>query len=362
MKIFFFLPNIGNKGGVERALISLLNALVYNKTCDLTLIVFQKGIDGEGFEIDSKIKVLVLGFENYKTQIFSIYSSIKRLIKQEKPDVFVSVESMSLLFTLIPIVFVNQAPKHIVWEHFNYYNNNGRKLRSLFRFLSKWFLDGIVTLTKRDMETWQDKLKIKDKVTYIYNITPFEMQDVSYNKDSKLVIAIGRYVAVKGFDRLIKSWAIIEKKYDIGEWRLNIIGYGVQKKLLENLIKKDKLKSISLIDGTKNINAFYDKASFCCVSSIYEGLPMVMIEAQTKGLPTIAFDIYTGPEEIINNKAGILVKNGDIEAFADAIYRLIVDVELREKMSHEAILLRCRFAKESVSTQWVQLFEKVIQH
>lgn len=355
MNIGFFIPNIDKKGGVERATIALVNALATQYKIYLIVCNYNNN----SFPIDQNVIIINLGIDNYKKQYLLLFKRLRGVIKEYNITHFISIETMSLLFTFIPLFTLKNRPKFIVWEHFNFYNNNGRKLRDFFRKLAAKYADLIVTLTERDVNTWKENLNIKNKITYIYNISPFEEENPSYKEDSKKVISVGRYVEVKGFDRLIQAWSILEKKYDINGWKLSIIGYGEQRVNLQKLIDSLGCKSIQLIDGNSDIRYIYKEASIYCMSSYSEGLGMVLIEAQSFGLPSISFDIYAGPSEILSCGSGILVKDGDLEAYAKAIFDLINFKEQRSRMSSLAIENKHRFDSEMIAKEWSYQLENL---
>ena len=140
---------------------------------------------------------------------------------------------------------------------------------------------------------------------------------------------------------------------------LSIIGYGEQKVNLQKLIDSLDCKSIQLIDGNSDVKKIYKEASIYCMSSYFEGLPMVLIEAQSFGLPAISFDIYAGPSEILSCGSGILVKDGDLDAYAKAIFDLIVSSELRSSMSSLAIENKHRFDGEVIAKEWTYQLENL---
>jgi len=361
MNIVFFIPSLKNKGGVERATVSLLNSIVAYEDVNVFLLVLNKNEQTDSFKISPQVKIIPLEIENYKMQYFKLIKNLRNIIKTKPIDVFVSVESISLLFTYLPLFSLKKRPKFVVWEHFNFKNNNGKKFRDYLRKLAAKKADLIVTLTKRDVAMWNQNLNPKSHVTDIYNISPFQNHIAHYDHTSKTAIAIGRYVPVKGFDRLIKAWSILDKKYDVKDWRLNIVGYGEEKEKLQHLIDLEKCKSIFLVDGNKNVTDQYQQASFYCMSSYFEGLPMVLIEAQNFGLPAIAFDIYSGPSEILGCGSGMLVEDGNLESYADGIYELISKEELRKKMSEIAIQNRSRFDGKTIAEKWVKNFQNLLK-
>lgn len=356
MNIAFFIPSLSNKGGVERSAANLINSLV-KKNLNIYLITFKN--EEFSFEIDEHVNIVTLDIHNYKSQYLLLVHRLRELIYQLDLDYFVTIETFSLLFSFIPVKTTLQSTKLVVWEHFNFKNNNGRKLRDFFRFLAAKYADLVITLTKRDADTWKKNLSINAKITYIYNIDPFEAIKPSYDVNSKRAIAIGRYVPVKGFDRLIKAWAIYERNYpDLG-WNLDIIGYGQDKTKLENLIKRHKLKNVNLISDSEGIEDIYKSAGIYCMSSYQEGLSMVLIESQSFGIPAVAFDIYTGNSEILELGSGILVEDSDLVSFAEAIYNLASQPKLRLNMSCLAVKNKHRFSSDYIAERWIDEFKAI---
>lgn len=350
MNVAFFIPKLSNRGGVEISTINVVNAMASSSKINVNLIVFND--DGFVSELHSKVNIICLNIANYKKHYLKLIRKFRYFLMSSEIDVVITVESMSYLFSFFPLMTLRNRPKIVVWEHFNYKNDNGRKSRSFLRLLAAKSADLIILLTERDVEEWKKNIKISAKITYIYNVNTFKRDTNTYDLNSKTIIAVGRYTQVKGFDRLIKIWGIFQDKYSHNDWSLEIVGYGHEKVKLEALITELKVKNIKLVDGD-NVEENYADASFYCMTSYYEGLPMVLIEAQSFGLPAISFDIFTGPSEIIDDSTGILVTDGDFESYADAINKLITDSELRTTMSLAAFKASNRFSEEAISERWI---------
>ena len=88
---------------------------------------------------------------------------------------------------------------------------------------------------------------------------------------------------------------------------------------------------------------------------------MVLIEAQSYALPTISFDIATGPSDIIENeKSGYLIKDNDLNEYATKLKTLMSDESLRAKMGAKSKeIVKSKFSKDVVMKQWENLFKKL---
>jgi len=362
MKVAFFLTDLTKKGGVERATINLLNGLFTE--VDLSLICLWGDKSTAAFPLASEVHVHSLYIKNYRKEYLSIVIGLDKHIREQGIDILVTVETMALIFTL-PRVFIpgRRHVKNVVWEHFNFLNDNGSRLRRFMRRVASYVCDMIITLTERDRDLWIRELNVrKDKIDYIYNVCLYQNNvNIDYDSKSKIAIAIGRYSPVKGFDRLINAWVLYERVFGINRgWELQIVGYGDEKIKLAEIIKESGSETIYLVDGlNSSIEEKYQKAAFVCMTSHFEGLPMTLIEAQCFGLPSIAFDIFSGPSEIINADSGILVKDNDINTYAASMNLLMKDDDLRVEMSMNAFLQSKRFNKIDICKLWAEKLKKL---
>jgi len=113
---------------------------------------------------------------------------------------------------------------------------------------------------------------------------------------------------------------------------------------------------------TSNILQEYSNSSIFALSSNYEGFGLVLIEAMGCGLPCVSFDCPNGPSEIIKHKEdGFLIKNGDIQGFAEALCHLITNEKTRKEFGKRARQNVMRYAPENVMPQWELLFNQLTQ-
>ena len=213
-----------------------------------------------------------------------------------------------------------------------------------------------VTLTKEDLSLWGNIPGICSIPNGIRlsDITPGE-------HDSKTVIAVGRYMCQKGLDRLVDAWKIIvDELGPESGWQLRLLGDGELRDELQQQIDTLGLaSSVTLCGNVKDMPSEYRDAAILALSSHYEGLPMALIEAQAYGVPAVSFDCQCGPREVIvDGKTGILIPEGDVDALAGALLRLIRDPECRRRMGEEAARLAVRFDFEAIMKQWDNLFKQ----
>ena len=149
---------------------------------------------------------------------------------------------------------------------------------------------------------------------------------------------------------------------NLTQWQLIIVGDGVLKKELESKIKALNLQeSVILKPFTKQIEKEYLSASIYAMSSHFEGFGMVLAEASSYGLPCIAFDVKTGPSDIIENeKSGFLVADNDLQGYADKLMLLMRDENLRFNFGTKAKkLVSEKFSQKTVLELWQKLFDEI---
>ena len=138
---------------------------------------------------------------------------------------------------------------------------------------------------------------------------------------------------------------------DTEGWTLRIAGEGESLGELPGNVKTGL---------SEDMKQEYLDSSIFALSSRYEGLPMVLLEAQAAGLPIVSFTCKCGPRDVVTDGVdGILVVEGDVRGLADALKRLMDDRELRRKMGEAAYKASDRFDEEKIMRQWLQLFEEL---
>lgn len=362
LNYLFFLGNLKGRGGTENACITTCNRLSEEKNVIVYLVVYNSKSDCAAYKISENVRLIYLECPNWKLLypviVFKLFYNILRL----KIDFFVTVEMYNLLFTIpvfwIKKLFFNRL-KFVVWEHYNFNVTLNRKFRSYARRWSFRNADSIVLLTKSDLDVWVKNLGFSSKLTVIPNGLIINVDGRAYDSKSKTILAIGRFDKIKRFDLLIDIWYGCFKKYknELEGWKVNLVGDGILKKEYVDKINILKLHDTFIIrEFTSNIQEIYEKGAILCMSSEYEGFGLVLIEAQSFGIPQIAFDCPVGPREVIKNgRTGYLINDGEIEKYIDCLHSLICNEEERKRLSDESFINSIEYDINKVVLKWLAL-------
>lgn len=193
---------------------------------------------------------------------------------------------------------------------------------------------------------------VQKKIVVIPN--PLNIPQFQEEIKSKTVIYVGRLDRIqKRVDRLLRIWKAVQS--EIPDWKLDIIGEGEDKNNLEKYSFKLGLERVRFL-GKKYATDYYPNASILCLTSTYEGYPMVISEAQSYGTIPLVFNCSPAFSEMINNhKNGILVKNGDESSFANELLYLIKDESLRKEMMKNAIEKSKSLDVKIIGKSWLSL-------
>ncbi|EOW5833397.1 glycosyltransferase family 4 protein [Escherichia coli] len=357
--ICFFISSFNEVGGTERVTSVIANEFQKLAGYQVHIVSLHCGIQ-PFFVLDDNVHIDQL-FDNKLrglTNFPKIMYCLRNYLKLHNIDTLIVVESILSIYSLPASLGLNIH--HVCWEHFNYNIDLGKSTRRLARRLAARFSDDIVTLTERDKSMWLSRGNIKAKVTAIPNPITIDLPENINISNNKTFLAVGRLTNQKGFDLLLQSWALITDKHP--DWRLRIVGDGEDKDILEHMRMDLGIENTTkLIDKTSHISDEYQKASFFVMSSRFEGLPLVLIEAQAYGLPIISFDCDTGPSEIIsNNINGWLCEPLNVKQLSQAMLYAIDMSEDNEKYVKFCELSRVnakRFTLDKVLFKWGEILE-----
>lgn len=353
-------------GGGERVAVNLCNAL--KSMFDVHLIQFYK--NESVYPVSGSVKQHFVDQKKERLRnkaILYIYR-LRTLIKQLDLDVLIVVGKFS--WPIIAMVGTLRLPvKIIFWEQGTLeaaQHVRDTLKKKLFGFFQQQCInyrsDMIVTLTDKERKNYEHKFpRTKNKILSIYNFIKIDESLPIYSSESKQIISVGRIDYAKGYEYLLGIAGIVMP--DNPDWQWHIYGDGNKAyvSLLQNKIDSLGLSKQVILKGShSHILDIYSQYSFLVFTSRFEGFGLVLLEAMSKGLPLISFDIYSGPSDMIRHgENGYLAEPFDVHTMASYVQALITDRDLRLHMhmhSHDNIV---DFSEDIVIKRWIDLINKI---
>jgi len=372
-KITFLLLHLGY-GGIESATINSANALV--DSYDVEIISFYNLSKNQSNKLDKKISVKYLYNGEPNKEIF--VSSLKKhqyfkVIKEGIKAVTILFKKKYLMifnimncnskyivstrydFSILLSRYGNKNQIKIAQEH-HYHNNNQKYINILKRKYNN--IDYLCALTKTLEQDYKQFL-IKNKHTKVILLPNMvgETPTKTSLLEKKNVITVSRLDNGKKNDDIIRAFSKLNTEY----WKLYIIGDGREYENLLNLIEELRLKEKVFLTGYKNkneIEKYMLNSSLFLMASLTEGLPMVLLEAMSYGVPCIAYETASGVSDIIENgKNGYIIKDRNEKNFISKIETLINDEKLRKAMGMNARKTVTSFSKEEILKIWQKMLK-----
>ena len=333
MNIGIFVPNC-NQGGTERVatrLVDLFSEMGHN--CIIITLCQNR------FPYHVKARVEALDILAKKSKLFRMYgrySRLKQLLRENKIDVVLSMgELPNVLNALMPTRYLRIAR---ITNSFSSLKNSHSLLKLLTRYAYN-NLNSIIVPAEYLRFELSEMFNLSDKIITINNLLDFKSIPVIELESSrtKRIVHIGQLVEQKGQHHLLEAFSIVSRK--VKDVELVIIGKGELKPNLVRLAEKLGIANRVRFLGWQD-NPFYwlQNSDVFALTSLWEGMPNVMIESMACMCPVVSFNCPSGPDEIISKPGenGILVDVGDIEGFSNALIKLLQDERYHLKVSEAA--------------------------
>ena len=204
-----------------------------------------------------------------------------------------------------------------------------------------------------------------DSITTIYNgvdAAALNQQaqaslDIGASSEEIRLVAVGRLHRQKGFDVLISALA----RLTTPNWRLWLLGSGDEETALRAQAAQLGVEDrIDFIGFDANPWRWMARADLFVLSSRWEGLPNVLLEALALGLPVVACDCPSGPAEILQGgRWGQLVENDSVEALSIELDNLIANRDLRHRLAEQSVVRAKDFAMETMVDNYANLLSEV---
>ena len=378
LRIALAIPGLSG-GGAERSVLRLARGLIEHGHA-VDILVFKK-INTLEDEIPPQAHQFILKpgrANNFRDRIhlarrfgFRILRFLRRdllgdaravvaYIDEERPDCILPSLPRAKSATLLALCFTEQKPVIIPMMH-SVLMNRKRRFRKLYSILFPK-ADHIVTVSDGVADNLALELGIpRERISRIHN--PADIAEIELlaravpdhpwtsDDDPPIILSAGRLARVKDFPTLLRAFRRVSRNREV---RLIILGEGRWRKRLENMIRKMDMETIVSLPGwVSNPYAFMSRASMFVLSSKFEGLANVLIEALACGCPCVSTNCPAGPAEILDNgRFGSLVPVGNDSELAEAMERV-----LDSPPDKDALLAR---AQEFSLDASVDLYERMI--
>lgn len=335
--IAFILPSLGG-GGTEKVYLNLAIYL-FSKGYEIHFVLLEK--KGELIKyLPLEIFVYSLNKKRFRNSIFSLV----KYFKKHKPSYVLASMWPLTSISVIAWILAGKRCKLFLSEHSNltetYLSSkleNSFFLKSLIR-ITYPYVNGVICVSNGVLEDIITIGRLKrDRIKVIYNpVTNYKFDnDIVHElpdfwRDCSFkILSIGRFVSQKNHSLLLDAFCILRKSLDA---KLIILGDGpLYLQTKEYLNKLGLVDSVIMPGFTIDTKSYYYHSNLFVLSSNYEGLPTVLIEALDYGISIVSTDCPSGPSEILSDGTfGTLVPVGDVQKLANAMQESLLNP--RDKM------------------------------
>lgn len=352
-RIMFILPGL-TAGGSEHVVSFVANRLAQSGL-DIGIVSFEAGGSTPYYRTDERIGIEYLDVPISKKGMVGAMSDIVRRVRRLRevlttwrPDLVVSLLTRS---NVIAVLAARPLTIPVIVSERN--NPLRQKPGLIWRILRRYTYArayGLITMTRGALECFPPSMRPRGWV--IPNMADYQDRKPRFDNRTKKMTAVGRLVDQKGFDLLIESWAQTAGRHP--DWHLRIWGEGPDRGTLQALIQRLGVEeSVEMPGISTTPGGWIEEADAFVLSSRFEGWGLVLGEAMAAGLPCISFNCPFGPADMITNAHdGLLIEDGDVDAMAAALSRVMSDDALRGQLGRNAAAAADRFAPEAIGDIW----------
>jgi len=325
IKILFTIPNV-EISGAERQLILLV------KNIDkIRFDVSVCSIDGGGPLTDCINKLGITCYEIKRSKSFDIsrLTKLYKIIKTNRYDFIVPFCWSAIQYTRLASLFL--PVKHIACERGSDYDL--LNLDSIISIILEPISDLIIFNSKVQMDKYSEKFRFKKiplkTIVNAINVNDFQskidkslLKQLNLPPETMLLGTIGNFSEHKNFEMFIDVCANLSKKFDY--LHFIAVGDSASRKSYEAIVESRNLgKKISFLGYVKEIDKIISNLDMFLLTSIWEGMPNVIMESMASKVPVISTDIDGARELIDHGINGYLVKSKDVNGMVNTISNII---------------------------------------
>lgn len=362
--VALFLPSLKG-GGAERVMVNLARGF-HEQGLSVDLVLAK----AEGpylTDVSQEVRAIDLGAK----RVLYTLPGLIRYLRRERPQALFSTLTHANIVAIwarilgrVPVRLIVRETIALTPSIINAENFRARAMPILIRLFYR-YADAIVANSQEaaeDLITWS---KVpREKIRVIYN--PVAISEILGKAEEPLshpwfqpgeppvILGVGRLETQKDFPTLIRAFSSVRKEIPA---RLMILGEGKEQPKLEALVRELGLEEdVSLPGFVNNPYKYMKRAAVFVLSSRWEGLPSVLIEALALGVPVISTNCPSGPAEILENgRWGQLVRLGDWEGMALAIQRVLETRQTIEEIEVRRSIAQSRFNLHKITEEYLKV-------
>lgn len=355
MKIMQIMPEFGLAGA--EIMCEDLSHKLYEKGIDVIVVSLFDYHSPITDRLEAKgIKVIYLdkkpGLD--LSMIFKLY----KLFNKEKPDAIHT--HRHVLQYAIPAAVLSKIKKRVHTMHNIATKENGTIGRKFNKIFFKFCNVIPVALSDIVKETVVEEYKLKEeKIPVVFNGIDLSkcIKKIDYTLHEPIkIIHIGRFAKAKNHVNIVKATEVLKNKnYN---FVLSFYGDGSLKEEIENLVLEKQLNDCVKFKGlASDISEKLNESDIFILPSIFEGMPMTIIEAMGTGVPMIVTSVGGVPEMVKDYKE-TLYCNTDFESIAEKIEELILNIDLRKQLGENAYKKSQIFSSENMAGKYISIYRE----
>ncbi len=356
MKKLMIVTHKMSGGGCERVIAQLLGCFAQDGIeCKL---VTECGVPSF-YDLPESVEQIYLTFgKNLPvSKIFKAYKKLRKLVKQEKPDLVLAMPEKVNVWTVL--FLIGTGVPVVVSERNDPHRHPENRLKRLLRGIVYPYAKGFIFQTKEAAAYFSRPIQGRGIVLD----NPLDINRIPARFEGerrRVVAAAGRLHEQKNFDLLISAFARFYKSHH--EYSLVIYGEGPEReRLMKTASRLGVAGAVELPGQSKTLLSDINDCAMFALSSDYEGMPNVLIEAMASGLSCIATDCPIGGVRSLMKDGvnGLMIPVGSERALHEAMTRLAEDAAFAEWLGRNAMQIRARLDETHVAADWRRYLESI---
>lgn len=359
MKKICFLTNTMGYGGATKIMIEIANFLSLQSEFAVSIMTYDK--DPFFYKVNDNIEIVYVTKTKCnipKIRLLTQLRLINKALKKKSYDLIIAFTNTDKLFAVFSSLLKKQ--KVMLSERQDPYNYVPRKKHIMW--LRYILSDACVFQTEGAMNYFPNIVRKKSIVIPNFIDISDDLKNSEVKKEKTIAFSARFELKQKRQDVMVKAFKLVHDRFP--DWKLIFYGDGPDQDIVEQLSSKlDLEESIIFYGKTSNVLSKVKSSSIFALSSDYEGIPNVVLEAMAIGMPVVSTDCSPGGARLLikNGINGLLVPTNSPEKLASAIINLITDNDLSDRCGQCAKEVNEKFSPERILPMWKEFILQVMK-